>query len=52
MVVSWEELEALGVNWLKLCEITGLDEYARAEGYSGDNINLTIEEFKTLVNKK
>lgn len=51
MKISWNELEALHVDWLDFCKLTGTNEWARNEGTLSreEEISLSIEDFIILT---
>ena len=54
MNITINELEELGVDWMDLCELKGLNEWAINEGLmsSVNCIRLSVEEFKILTGRK
>ena len=51
MILNWNELRDIGVDWMEYCELTGTNEWARNEGLMSneDSINLTSEQLRKLL---
>jgi len=50
MILTWKELQRLGVTWEAFCEWSGCNEYALKEGLFDDDskVELTDKDFTVL----
>ena len=52
MQIKVKETEELGIDWTNLCEVTGINLYAKNEGLADDDdyLDVSVSELKELLN--